>query len=141
MSSASSVVEGYPNRDWLLAAEAALMAAAPNSTVVRPTMIYGSARDRNLFRLCKLLRRTRLAPRVSGGAYLMPVFVDDVAAAIIELVDDGASTCVRPISGPAQVTFGDVLDELCRAGGIKQLPLVTDSAAPRDPRRIYDRSP
>jgi len=64
-----------------------------------------------------------LAPRVSGGAYLMPVFVDDVAAAIIEVVDDGAPTCVRPISGPAQVTFGDVLDELCRAGGIRQLPL------------------
>ena len=123
VSSASSVVVGHPNRDWLLAAEAALMAAAPHSAIVRPTMIYGNARDRNLFRLYRLLRRAHVAPRVSGGASLMPVFVDDVTAAIVELVDEGLPTCVRPISGPAQVGFGDVLDELCRAGGIRQFPL------------------
>jgi len=122
VSSASSVVEGHPNRGWLLTAEKALMAAAPHSTIVRPTMIYGSARDRNLFRLYKLLRRARLAPRVSGGAVLMPVIVDDVAAAIVELVDDGSPTCVRPISGPTQVDFGEILKALCRAGRIRQVP-------------------
>jgi uncharacterized protein YbjT (DUF2867 family) len=53
-------------------------------TIIRPTMIYGSARDRNMCRLLRHMATWRVAPLPSGGRALQqPVHVDDVAATIV----------------------------------------------------------
>ncbi len=44
-----------------LAAEEAIQASGLDYTILRPTMIYGSPRDRNMWRLIRLLRMTLLS--------------------------------------------------------------------------------
>ena len=69
-------------------AEQALAAAAEARgsalTLLRPTLVYGSGRDRNLSRLVGLARRWRVLPLPSGAVGLrQPVHVDDVASAAL----------------------------------------------------------
>lgn len=57
-------------------------------TVLRPTLVYGSGRDRNLSRLVAAARRWRVLPLPAGARGMrQPVHVDDVAAAVL--------TCLR----------------------------------------------
>lgn len=52
-------------------------------TVLRPTLVYGRARDQNLSRLVRLARRWRCLPLPSNARGLrQPVHADDVAAAV-----------------------------------------------------------
>jgi len=54
-------------------------------TIVRPTMIYGSERDRNIHRLLRFLDRWPLFPMFGPGTNLwQPVYHEDCAGAIIE---------------------------------------------------------
>jgi uncharacterized protein YbjT (DUF2867 family) len=67
-----------------LAAEEAIQASGLDYTILRPTMIYGSKRDRNMWRLIRLLRILPVMPIFGDGESLQqPIFVDDVAQAIL----------------------------------------------------------
>ena len=72
-------------------AEAAVQSCALEWTIVRPTMIYGSARDRNISRLLWFLARWPLFPLV-GNALWQPVYVEDLAEGVVAALD--ASTTV-----------------------------------------------
>ncbi|HEX4852783.1 SDR family oxidoreductase [Arenimonas sp.] len=53
-------------------------------TVLRPTLVYGNGRDRNLSRLVDAARRWRLLPLPASARGLrQPVHVEDVAAAVL----------------------------------------------------------
>ena len=53
-------------------------------TVLRPTLIYGNGRDRNLSRLVAAARRWRVLPLPANARGLrQPVHVEDVAAAVL----------------------------------------------------------
>jgi nucleoside-diphosphate-sugar epimerase len=54
-------------------------------TIVRPTMIYGSERDRNIHRLLRFLDRCPLFPMFGPGTNLwQPVYYEDCARAMLE---------------------------------------------------------
>jgi uncharacterized protein YbjT (DUF2867 family) len=54
-------------------------------TIVRPTMIYGSERDRNVHRLLRFLDRWPLFPMFGPGTNLwQPVYYEDCAGAILQ---------------------------------------------------------
>lgn len=57
-------------------------------TVLRPTLVYGSGRDRSLSRIVRLARRMRcfVLPRGAHGLR-QPVHVDDLAHAAVQVVD------------------------------------------------------
>ncbi len=137
ISSASATVDGHPRRSTVLTAEAALQACAPQTTILRPTMIYGSWRDRNIRRLWQRLRRLPVIPRVSGGGLLQPVLADDVAAAVMDVLRT-PRPAVLPVGGPEPVRFDDLLHALASAMGRPRptaaLPLgIFTSAAHRRP--------
>lgn len=51
-------------------------------TILRPTMIYGDAGDRNLSRLVRFVARSPVVPLPGGGrALVQPVHVDDLGSA------------------------------------------------------------
>jgi nucleoside-diphosphate-sugar epimerase len=80
-------------------------------TIVRPTMIYGSARDRNISRLLRFLRRSPIFAVVgSGDALQQPIFVDDLAEAIVATLDttttEGQS---YNLGGAAPLRFVDLV--------------------------------
>jgi uncharacterized protein YbjT (DUF2867 family) len=57
-------------------------------TLLRPTMIYGDAGDRNLSRLVRFVARSPLVPLPGGGrALVQPVHVEDLARAAVDALE------------------------------------------------------
>ncbi len=58
-------------------------------TVLRPTLVYDGHADRNVARMIRLVRRTRVLPiaRPSSGLR-QPIHVDDIATAILGALDE-----------------------------------------------------
>lgn len=56
-------------------------------TIIRPTMIYGSPRDRNICRFINFIRLSPVFPVFGNGEYkLQPVFVEDLAGAVVKIL-------------------------------------------------------
>lgn len=102
-----------------LAAEEAIHASGLDYTILRPTMIYGSARDRNMWRLIRLLRVTPILPIFGDGESLQqPIFVDDVAQAVLlALQNDVTIRKSYNIAGKAPLTYNQVIDTVASALG------------------------
>lgn len=67
--------------------EEALRAARPDLVLVRPTMIYGSVRDRNVHHVIRFAHRYGLLPLFgSGDQRIQPIHYKDVAGALAALV-------------------------------------------------------
>jgi nucleoside-diphosphate-sugar epimerase len=97
-----------------LAAEAAIQSSDLAYTILRPTMIYGSQRDRNMYRLIRLLRRFQMIPIFGKGNYLQqPVFVDDVASAILQCLEQPKTIGKSyNIAGKQALTYNEVIDSI-----------------------------
>ena len=68
-----------------LEAERRIAASGLWYTIIRPTMIYGTAGDRNISRLIRYLKRWPILFIPGPGTYLVqPIYVDDVARAIVD---------------------------------------------------------
>jgi len=97
-----------------LAAEAAIQNSDLDYTILRPTMIYGSQRDRNMYRLIRLVRRFPLIPIFGKGNHLQqPIFVDDVANAIVQCLDQPKTIGKSyNIAGKKALTYNEVIDTI-----------------------------
>jgi uncharacterized protein YbjT (DUF2867 family) len=89
--------------------------------IVRPTMIYGSHRDRNMYRLLEHLHRWRVVPIPGrGDALQQPVHVDDVATTIVAAARSPAAIGGEyNSSGAAPLTLRQLLAEAAAAVGDK----------------------
>jgi nucleoside-diphosphate-sugar epimerase len=74
------------SRSVRLEAEYAVQHSRLTWTILRPTMIYGTARDRNISRLLRLLDRWPVVP-VCGNALWQPIYVEDAADAVVCALD------------------------------------------------------
>jgi uncharacterized protein YbjT (DUF2867 family) len=99
-----------------VAAEETIRNSGLRWTILRPTMIYGSARDRNMFRLVRLLRWSPVLPVFGTGKGLMqPVHVDDVAKAIIDVLRVECTVGrAYNIAGAAPLTYNEVIRTTAR---------------------------
>ena len=102
-----------------LAAEEAIQTSGLDFTILRPTMIYGSKRDRNMWRLIRLLRITPVTPIFGDGESLQqPIFVDEVAQAVLlALKTDATIRKSYNIAGKAPLTYNQVIDTVASALG------------------------
>lgn len=102
-----------------LAAEEAIQASGLEYTILRPTMIYGSPRDRNMWRLIRLLRITPIMPIFGDGESLQqPIFVDDVSQAVLlALQNDVTIHKSYNIAGKDPLTYNQVIDTVASALG------------------------
>jgi nucleoside-diphosphate-sugar epimerase len=112
-------------RNRLLDAEAVITSSHLDYTILRPTMIYGSPRDRNMIRLIRFIHRWPVIPIPgSGRRLLQPVHVQDVAKAVVDVLDH--SNTIRKaynISGKHPHTYNEIVDLICKALGVKRLKL------------------
>ena len=99
-----------------VAAELAIETSRLKYTILRPTMIYGSDRDRNIWRLIRWLRRLPFFPVFGDGNYLQqPIYVDDVAQAIVScLASDKTIRKSYNIAGGHALTYNQVIDTIAR---------------------------
>ena len=101
------------------AAEAAITSSGLDTTILRPTMIYGTPGDRNMIRLVRWLDRWPVLPVFGNGRSLQqPVHVSDVAWAVVQVLETPA-TIERQfnISGAAPLTYNDVVRLTAQALG------------------------
>lgn len=69
------------------AGEDSLRKARAGVVILRPTLIYGSRRDRNMHHVLRFARRYRFLPLAGDGrALVQPVHFEDVAAAAVGLI-------------------------------------------------------
>lgn len=99
-----------------VAAELAIEMSGLHYTILRPTMIYGSPRDRNIWRLIRFMRYSPIVPVFGNGDHLQqPIHVDDVAAAIVScLSNDNTIGKAYNIAGKHPLTYNEVIDTIER---------------------------
>lgn len=111
-------------------------------TILRPSMIYGTPRDRNLVRLLRWLQRWPVVPAPLGGITLQqPVHVDDLTDAILASLErPAAARQAYDVGGPEPIALKDVIREcaaaLERPYWILPLPLAPAHHAAVFARRI-----
>lgn len=124
------------------AGEAALRASALDYTILRPSMIYGTPRDRNLVRLLRWLQRWPVVPAPLGGRTpQQPVHVEDLADAIVAALERPvAARREYDVGGPEPIPLATVIHECAAALGrrawILPLPLAPAHAAAVLARRL-----
>lgn len=114
-----------PSKAVRSAAENAIRASGLDYTILRPTMIYGGADDRNMCRLITFLRRWPVIPVFGSGRCLQqPVFVGDVAAAAVRSAfEDRCIGREYNVSGAAPLTYNEVIATISRLLGRRRLRL------------------
>ena len=102
------------SRQVRLAAENAIETSGLKYTVLRPTMIYGSPRDRNMWRLIRFMRYSPIIPVFGDGKSLQqPIYVGDVAQAIVScLCSDQTVGKSYNIAGKFPLTYNQVIDTI-----------------------------
>lgn len=97
-----------------LEAEDTVRKSGLDYTILRPTMIYGSPRDRNICRLIRYLDRWPIIPIFGNGDCLQqPVYVKDVAKAILEaLMTQRTIEKSYNIVGRNALTFNQMIDTI-----------------------------
>ena len=97
-----------------VAAELAIQTSGLQYTILRPTMIYGSPRDRNMWLLIRFMRYSPIVPVFGDGNYLQqPVYVGDVAQAILNcLCNDQTIGKSYNIAGKYPLTYNQVIDTM-----------------------------
>jgi NADH dehydrogenase len=103
------------------AGEAAVEAAFPGATILRPSVIFGA--EDNFFNLfASLARFTPALPLIGGGqTKFQPVYVGDVAAAIDHiLADPNTAGQIFELGGPRQMSFEEVLRYITEQTGRKR---------------------
>jgi uncharacterized protein YbjT (DUF2867 family) len=95
-------------------AEQAVMSSGLRYTIIRPTMIFGSSKDRNISRLIRYVIRHRILPVAGAGqSKQQPVYVQDLAGAIVSALDsDKAVSRAYNVSGERAITFSEMVDTI-----------------------------
>lgn len=108
-----------PSKRVRLSAERAICESELTWTILRPTMIYGAAGDRNISRLLALLRRAPVVPVPGGGKRLQqPVHVADLAQAVLATVTSEVSVRrTYDVAGPEAMPFRELLHDAGAAVG------------------------
>ena len=100
--------------------EDGIIAAHSNVTILRPTLIYGSSRDANMWRQIKVLHRTSVFPVIGTGANLFqPVHAQDLGNAYFDVIENKCTTFGRQynLSGADEVAYIDILRVIARLLG------------------------
>ena len=128
--SSTSAHSAYPFRSGpKLQMEGIVRASGLEWTIVRPSMIYGSERDKNVHRLLRVLDRSPVFPMFGSGENLwQPVYHEDCARGVYEaLVRLSAVGRSYDLPGGESLTYLDLVKTAAGALGKKprivRLPL------------------
>lgn len=99
------------------AGEAVLEQAGLDLTLVRPSLVFGAG-DRSVNLFARLQQLFPLMPLGGAGARLQPVWVQDLAAALVEvLLRREAVGQTYEIAGPRELTLAELVTLAGRAAG------------------------
>ncbi len=92
------------------AGEAAVLAAVPSATIIRPSVVFGPE-DQFTNRFAALARLLPVLPLVGGETRMQPVYVGDVATAIADAVDGKTQAgATYELGGPEVMTMRQIVE-------------------------------
>ena len=82
-----------------------------NWTILRPTMIFGSPKDRNMIKLIKWIDKVPFIPIFGkGDNFHQPIYVKDLAWSIVEIIENKKTfNEIFNLSGPEPLTFKEII--------------------------------
>jgi len=89
-----------------------------NLTILRPTMIYGSSRDANMWKLINFIYKYKLSPVIGSGKNLMqPVLAQDLGNAYFNVLKNQKNTFGKQynLSGGDEISYISLLKEVALA--------------------------
>jgi NADH dehydrogenase len=101
--------------------EAVVLDAFPLAKLVRPTVMFGPD-DAFLTPLLAMLRRLPIFPMFgSGTTRLQPVYVEDVAEAVIRILQTPTASQLYELAGPRVYTYQELLRTIAASAGTRPL--------------------
>jgi uncharacterized protein YbjT (DUF2867 family) len=102
-------------------AEAAVHKAMPGAVILRPSIIFGRE-DSFINRFAGMIRALPVVPVIRGGATFQPVFVGDVARAVIAVLEGGTAHAGKTfaLGGPTVMTMAEINAWIANAIGRKR---------------------
>ena len=101
--------------------EAAVLDAFPSAKLVRPAVMFGPG-DAFLTPLLAMLRHLPIFPMFGSGATrLQPVYVEDVAEAVVRILRLPAASQVYELAGPRVYTYQELLRAIAVSAGTRPL--------------------
>ncbi|MBL0922893.1 MAG: complex I NDUFA9 subunit family protein [Sphingomonadaceae bacterium] len=97
------------------AGEAAIRAAFPSATILRPSIVFGRE-DQFINRFAGLIRMLPIVPVIGAGTRFQPVFVGDVAKAVAAALDDQSGNILE-LGGPEIFSMLELNRWIARAIG------------------------
>lgn len=97
------------------AGEAAVATALPHATILRPSLVFGPE-DQFINRFAALAKQLPVVPVVAGGTRFQPVYVVDVARAIVAALADRATFGGKTfeLGGAKAYAFRDIIAWIMR---------------------------
>lgn len=87
----------------------AVMTAFPRATILRPSLVFGPE-DGFFNRFAEIARLSPVMPVISGNTKMQPVYVGDVADAVMAaLADPATEGKIYQLGGPEVLAFRDIL--------------------------------
>ena len=105
------------------AGEAAVRAAFPAATILRPATVFGRE-DAFVNRFAAMIARMPVVPVLRSGARFQPVYVADVARAVTAALGDPAVGQTLELGGPDVLTMGALIRWI--AGAIGRDPTILE---------------
>lgn len=92
-------------------------------TILRPTLIYGAARDRSLTPLARRAMRWRVFGLPAGSGLRQPVHAADIAQAVVRALDGNAAGRVIPIGGGERLPASEMFARVHASLPVRAFPL------------------
>ncbi|PKP99372.1 MAG: complex I NDUFA9 subunit family protein [Alphaproteobacteria bacterium HGW-Alphaproteobacteria-13] len=100
--------------------EAAMRASFPDAAILRPSIVFGRE-DRFINRFAAMVRTLPVIPVIAPATKLQPVYVGDVADAVVAALDGAAAGRLFELGGPQVLTMQELLGWIADATGRKRL--------------------
>ncbi|MBK1713543.1 complex I NDUFA9 subunit family protein [Rubrivivax gelatinosus] len=121
--------------------EAALQSPGVALTIVRPSLIFG-AEDRVLNVFADLQAVAPVVPLPAGDAKMQPVWIEDVATAIVRCIDDPATIGqVYELAGPKVYTLSEIVRLAGRWSGHERRQIPVPAGLARLQARLMESMP
>ena len=106
-------------------AEKTIINSNLNWTILRPTMIFGSPKDRNMIKLINWIDKVPFIPIFGkGNNFQQPIYVRDLAWSIVEIIEKSETfRRIFNLSGSVPLTFNEIIKIISKNLGKKPLML------------------
>ena len=121
--------------------EVMVQQAFPSATIVRPGAMFGPG-DALFATLAELARLLPVLPLIGGGTRLQPVFVEDVAKAITNILSDpGTVGQTYELAGPRVYTLRELVNMTLQLMGKRRLLVAVPFAVAEIQARLFEFLP